>query len=61
MFGWAMTHTLVGGLLVPVLFSVGLGFALWRSRSGRQRRVADIAPGRLVIATNLVSSRRRAR
>jgi hypothetical protein len=56
-----MTHTLVGGLLVPLLFSVGLGLALWRSRVGRLRRASEIAPGRMVIATNLVSSRRRPR
>lgn len=54
-----MTSTLLGGLLVPVLFSGALGYALWRSRAGKMRRLADVAPGRMVIATNLVRSRRR--
>ncbi len=56
-----MTHALIGGLLVPVLFTTGLGYALWRSRTGKLRRLADVAPGRMVIATNLVRSRRRTR
>lgn len=56
-----MTHVLLGGLLVPLLFTAGLGYAIWRSRNGKLRRLTDVAPGRMVIATNLVRSRRRAR
>jgi hypothetical protein len=61
MFGRAMTSTLLGGLLFPILFAGGLGFALLRSRAMKLRRLADVAPGRMVIATNLARSRRRAR
>ncbi len=56
-----MTSTLLGGLLVPLLFAGGLGYAIWRTRVGKLRRLADVAPGRMVIATNLVGSRRRTR
>jgi hypothetical protein len=55
-----MTSTLLGSLL-PLLLASGIGVALWRSRASKLRRIADIAPGRMVIATNLVSSRHRIR
>ncbi|HEX7622818.1 MAG TPA: hypothetical protein VF400_04545 [Anaeromyxobacteraceae bacterium] len=54
-----MTTQLLGGLLLPLLFAGGLGYAILRSRAGKVRRVNAIAPGRVVIASNLVSSRLR--
>ena len=54
-----MTTQLFGGLLLPLVFGGFLGYAILRSRAGKLRRVAAVAPGRVVIAANLVSSRRR--
>ncbi|HEX8910690.1 MAG TPA: hypothetical protein VF805_15905 [Anaeromyxobacteraceae bacterium] len=55
-----MTSALLGGLLFPLLFAGGIGYAVWRARNGKVRRAApEVAPGRMVIATNLVGSRRR--
>ena len=49
-----MTTTI---LLVPVLLGAGLySFVRWRPGRGKQ---PEVAPGRVVIASNLVSSRRR--
>ena len=45
-------------LLVPVFLVGGVyAFKLWRSSSQGSRR--EVAPGRVVIASNLVRSRRR--
>ena len=54
-----MTTQLLGGLLLPLVFAGALGYAFLRFRAGKVRRVPAVAPGRVVIATNLVSSRRR--
>lgn len=56
-----MTSAILGGLLLPLLFAFGLGYAIWRTRAGKLRRLAEVQPGRMVIATNLVRSRRRLR
>ncbi|HYS82114.1 MAG TPA: hypothetical protein VEM76_15500 [Anaeromyxobacteraceae bacterium] len=54
-----MTTQLLGGLILPLLFAGGLGYLVFRSRAGKLRRVTAVAPGRVVIAANLVNSRRR--
>ena len=54
-----MNTQILGGLLLPIVFGGVLGYALLRSRAGKVRRATAIAPGRVVIAANLVSSRRR--
>ena len=54
-----MTTQLLGGLLLPLVFAGALGYGILRFRAGKVRRVPAIAPGRVVIAANLVSSRRR--
>jgi hypothetical protein len=46
-------------LILPLLFAGGLGYLISRSRAGRLRRVTAVAPGRAVIAANLINSRRR--
>ena len=54
-----MTTQLLGGLVLPLLFAGGLGYLISRSRAGKLRRVNAVAPGRVVIAANLIHSRRR--
>ena len=54
-----MTTQLLGGLLLPLLFASGLGYAILRFRAGKLRRSPAVAPGRVVIAANLIRSRRR--
>jgi hypothetical protein len=54
-----MTTQLLSGLILPLVFAGGLGYFILRSRAGKLRRVTAVAPGRVVIAANLVSSRRR--
>ncbi len=54
-----MTTQLFGGLLLPLVFGGVLGYAILRSRAGKLRRASAIAPGRVVIAANLASSRYR--
>jgi hypothetical protein len=62
LFSSAMTTTLLGTLVLPALLGVGLfGFALRRSATRGFRRDPAIAPGRVVIGTTLVSSRRKFR
>jgi hypothetical protein len=61
-FSTAMTTTLLGTLVLPALLGVGLfGFVLRRNANRGFRRLREVAPGRIVIGTNLVSSRRRGR
>jgi len=57
-----MTTTFLGGLVLPVLVAgSALGYTLWRSGVRKLRRQPVPALGRVVMASNLVSTRQRGR